>query len=64
MDELSPKAQKLLNLLVKDFSSRMPIEERVYEKKWATSYLYNLFNGNYDYSSSQFNEIYKFLTKH
>lgn len=56
---LSSQTYKLLNKLILDLKSRMPINERVYDKSDNQSLIYNLFNGGYQFSYKQYNELYK-----
>lgn len=54
-------ASELLNKLVLDLKSKLPPEERVYNKKDNASLIYNLFRGNYEFSYKQYKEVYDAL---
>ena len=58
---LSAGASELLNKLVLDLKSKLPPEERVYNKKDNASLIYNLFKGNYEFSYKQYKEVYDAL---
>ena len=58
---LSAGASELLNKLVLDLKSKLPPEERIYNKKDNASLIYNLFRGNYDFSYKQYKEVYDAL---
>jgi len=60
---LSPRAQKLLNQLVEDYSSTLPPAERVLKVEARASYIYNLFRGNYSFSGKDYNEVFEYLCK-
>ncbi len=61
---LSPATQKLLNQLVSDYTNKMKLEDRgIFDIKDRANYIYNLFRGNYDFSSAQYNELFEFLCK-
>jgi hypothetical protein len=61
MSELSPKTKKLLDKLVADYTSRLHPDERLFNQNDKHAYIYNLFNGNYDYSVTQFKELLGYL---
>lgn len=54
-------ADKLLNKLVQDYCSKLPPEERGFKKENIPAYLYNLFNGNYQYSYNTFKDLMKLI---
>lgn len=54
---LSKSSYVLLNKLILDLKSTLPISEQVYDKKDNASLIYNLFRGNYEFSYNQYNEI-------
>ena len=56
---LSAGASELLNKLVLDLKSKLPPEERVYNKKDNATLIYNLFKGNYSFSYKQYKEVYE-----
>lgn len=59
---LSAGAYKLLNKLILDLKCKLPIEERIYEKKDNSSLIYNLFNAEvnpYKFSYKQYKEIFE-----
>ena len=58
---LSAGASELLNKLVLDLKSKLPPEERIYNKKDNASLIYNLFRGNYKFSYKQYKEVYDAL---
>lgn len=58
---LSAGASELLKKLVLDFKSKLPPEERIYNKKDNASLIYNLFRGNYEFSYKQYKEVYDAL---
>lgn len=58
---LSAGASELLNKLVLDLKSKLPPEERIYNKKDNASLIYNLFRGNYEFSYKQYKEVYDAL---
>ena len=59
---LSKDAQKLLDKLVQDTSSKMRIDERVFNPQSAPTYIYNLFTGEYSYSYNTFKELFNYLS--
>ena len=58
---LSAGASELLNKLILDLKSKLPPEERIYNKKDNASLIYNLFRGNYDFSYKQYKEVFDAL---
>lgn len=58
---LSAGASEFLNKLMLDFKSKLPPEERIYNKKDNASLIYNLFRGNYEFSYKQYKEVYDAL---
>lgn len=61
IDTLSPKASELLDKLVSDFKSKLPVGERVLEDNDYPSLIYNLFNGDYDFSYKIYKELFNYL---
>lgn len=58
---LSAGAYVLLNKLILDLRSKLPPEERVYNKKDNASLIYNLFRGEYQFSYKQYKEVHDAL---
>lgn len=59
---LNPNTQKLFDQLVLDLTSKLAPEERVFKKEYAPSLIYNLFRGEYEFSTTMFNELYEYLS--
>ena len=61
---LSERAQTLLDKLVEDMGTPgLPPEDRIFRKERSSGYIYNLLKGKYKFSSTQYDEIFNFLTK-
>lgn len=61
---LSKDAQDLLNQLVNDYSSTLPVEERKFNIKNRAAYIYNLFRANipkYSFSSKTYTELFEYF---
>ncbi len=60
---LKPKTQRLLDQLVEEAGiPGLPPEDRIFDKKWAYIYIYNLLNGDYQYSGNEYKELFLYLT--
>jgi hypothetical protein len=58
---MTENSKKLLDRLVDDYSKTLPKEQRKFDKKNGSSYIYNLFRGKYNFSYKEFREIFNFL---
>lgn len=58
---LSPDAYKLLQKLVDDYSSTFPKEQRMFKPEASAAYIWNLFNGKYNFSFEAHKEVFEFL---
>jgi hypothetical protein len=61
-NQLSKAAQELLDKLVADYSSKMREDEREFNPKHASSYIYNLFRGEYNFSYKTYKELFDYLS--
>lgn len=61
INNLKPATKLLLNELVQDYKSGLPVNERVYNKEDNEALMYNLFRGSYSFSYKTFKELHDFL---
>lgn len=59
--QVNKGVEKLLNKLVQDYGSGLPPEERYFKKKDIPAYIYNLYNGNYQFSYNDFKQLIKLM---
>lgn len=53
--------EKLLDKLVQDYGSGRPPEERDFKKENIPAYIYNLYNGNYQFSYKDFKSLMELM---
>lgn len=55
------KIEILLDKLVNDYGSGLPPHERVFKEKDVPAYIYNLYNGSYEFSYDDFKNLLKLI---